>query len=179
MGPAFPRVAAVAVLVLGVLGACGGDESSPTDAGNTYSSGQHEYEITGPGGWLIQDVSPTVVIFKAPPVPGDAFNDYLSVTVDDFKDGPSLEQYFNTGLLAAKESLRDFELIQQEDVRLGDEKSTRINYRGTAGQTKVQLLQAFATRKGKGYLVSFAADDSQFDQFRPAAESALDSFRFS
>lgn len=173
-------VLVVAAVVAASLGACGGDDSPAPGAGNTFSSREHGFAITGPRGWTKGEAAPALVVFRSPQADeSDAFTENVNVTVEDLpSDSVSLRQYRDGALANVRRAITNFRLLEEGDARLGGTAAARISYLGTQGQFQLRFLQVFAVRTAKAYVVTFTAEEPRFEQYRPAAQTAIDSFTF-
>lgn len=126
-----------------------------------------------------------VVMFLAPKDAGSGmFQANLNVTVQSLTEAEAdLDSYVQSMTKKEREMIPEYHLETVEEAELAQNPARRIVFTSKQGHVTVKVVQLstiVSTLTGpKAYAVTFAAEESRFDELWPAAEGIIKSFTIS
>lgn len=169
-------LALLSLLPMAYLAAC----TQPEDGGVSVPSGMKNatagaegYLFFVPDGWLVERVGNVTVA---------SISAYSSVTFSlaVFPSERSAVEYFTASRPDVEQQLSDFALAEDgEKVSVGGVAAVRYVFSGKYVEDKLYHVMQYITKKdGHLYVFTYTANDSEFDSYKTAIETAVGHFRF-
>ena len=98
----------------------------------------------------------------------------------DIKGENAFNEYVQGYVGNLESTLKNYKLVSQDDVKLGEQDAYQIVYESTSddGKSQLRVLQIFAQRGEKVYVASYMADFSSYSYFLTDVEKMISTFQF-
>ncbi|MBI2546006.1 hypothetical protein HYV81_02390 [Candidatus Woesearchaeota archaeon] len=156
------------------------NEAKPAETEFTvYQNSYYKIQMQYPKDWLVKaDEAGIAAVFVPPLKSNDTFAESFNIVVDELSDPLiSLDAYTASALALLKEALPDIEVSNPAEVQLSSSPGRKVVYSSTGPQgNKLRVLQVWTVRNGNAYILSFAADEEEFQNFQKEVQRMVDSF---
>ncbi len=145
-----------------------------------YNNAEFNLNINYPSDWEVQEnFMGTVAIFLSPQEsPTDQFRENLNIVTQDLTQQPmTLDEYFETSIAQIKQLMTDFQQVSSEKVNFLNEEAYSIIYTATQGSFKVKIMQYLYIKDNTAYVVTYSAEEENYNQYISIIEQMLNSFR--
>lgn len=159
------------------------ESSKNTAAANWSSVSRTNYSIKCPSHWIIDTANSKlfgtdVIIFSTLSSTTDKFKENINLIVEDLQgQDVSLEKYVTLATSGIKKIIDDVEIIESATLKQGNREFQKLVFRGTQGDFDLKTIQYYFMSNGNVYVLTFTAENSEFDKYKNEAESILNSFR--
>ena len=174
---------------LGLIAAIAGIFSlllkSPQPSGVTFESYQnslHQLKINYPTNWSRQETpnatTGDVTVFLSPlGSPQDNFREQLSISVENFSSRPmSLGEYSSESIQQIR-NYADANAPAPTMDTLANRRAMKVVYNRKDGNLDLQIMQIWMVRDNRAYVLTYAAQQEQYEQFLPTINNMIRSFQ--
>jgi len=192
-GPMDVRRPAIGLAIGFTLAACGGDaavRSTPSEAPTPTASSDPSvdtrtyegdgYSLSYPASWIPTEPATGFVgvIISAPPAARqDGILPNINVIVEPLRLELSTDEYFLASKQTVGGTFAGFELVDQGRTRIDGQPARWMDYRWDSQGTALRQRQAFQVRDDSGYVITFTASPSAFEEHLGSQLIVEDSFR--
>ena len=147
---------------------------------STYEQSNLGITIKYPQSWQRQDIdnifTKEVVTFLSPLQDKDKFQEKVILSVEDYSG--SLNQSKNDFTKEIKERLSAAKIIQVSSTTLAYKPAFQIIYTGKDEEKDLKLKnwQIWTLQSNKAYIITYTAQQEEYDKFIPAVEEIIKSF---
>ncbi len=135
------------------------------------------YAISYPGTWELNQsgqMGMSFALFSPVKFEGDQFRENVNLVIQDVSShNLDLTGFVNLSENQIKTMIQDGEILESEK---GDD-SHKLVYSGTMGQFKLKFKQYYWVKDGSAYILTFTAEQSEFDNYNEIARQIMDSFQ--
>ena len=159
------------------------EEKKTTVAGYlSYTDADNTVTFQYPPDWTIQEgMSGTKVMFLSPRSgENDLFPENVNLIIQDISQNPITQSQFTMLIIQQIEKTITDSQIQAElsATTLAGQPANKVVYSGKQGQYDLQWNQNWTTKDNKIYIVTYAAQTENYDQYLEQAENIIVSFKF-
>lgn len=140
------------------------------------------YTMDYPSTWHVRELNKIASFYAPLDSPKDKFAENVSVVVEDLsrvEEDVQLIDYHRKGMASAKNSLRDFRVLEEAKTDFKGHEAIAVLYtmtdRGVA--FKIRSLTFFVDKDA--YVLTYSAMQADYDKYFKAAESCIRSIRVS
>lgn len=107
----------------------------------------------------------------------DLFQENINIGIQDLSGlNLTLKQFSDLSCAQLENIITDFQLIAKENAILANNKAEIIIFTGIQGKHRLTWLQVYTLYNEKAYIVTYTADNNDFDRYLPFAISVINSF---
>lgn len=140
------------------------------------------YEISYPPNWEMNTnglMATDFLLFSPVEDEADLFRENVSLLVQDLTGYDlDLERYTKISEEQITMLVTNDILISSERKGTGDNAYQKVIYSGEQGIYELQFEQYYWVRNDKAYVLTFTAEQSEFEKYRKDGEHVLESFKF-
>jgi len=161
----------------------GRDDSNET-ALEVYSEPEQQLKIKYPEDWNPEKINRKNSILKETevarfvgPASGDKLAPEVTITIQEFSEPMSLEEYKNVALREIQE-FSNYQVVSQGATELGNQPDAyKIVYEGENEGQNLQMMQVFALKGDRSaYIITYTAEASEYEDYLTEVEAMIDSF---
>lgn len=105
---------------------------------------------------------------------GDMFRENVNLVIQDLAASPmDLTEYVNVSTKQIRTMILDSEILKSKTIG----NYQQMIYTGTMGQFKLKFLQNYWIDNGKAYILTFTAEQSEYDNYEKVATQIMDTFK--
>ena len=187
------RRPAIGLAIGFTLAACGGDaavRSTPTETPTPTASSDPSvdtrtyegdgYSFSYPASWIPSEPATRLVdvVISAPPAAlQDGVLPNINVVVEPLRLELSTDQYYLASKQIVAGVFAGFELIDQGRTRIDGQPAWWMEYRWDSQGTALRQRQAYQVRGDTGYVITFTAPPSAFEEHLGSQLIVEESFR--
>jgi len=149
----------------------------------TYENSTYGFSIKYPEGWISKEAEANnmnmVVGFLAPGGNMDNPANYVTVQVESLPSNINLDQYTDAITSNLKSSYKDFRLLSQSDVPLGNLPGKEMLYTMSSDGMPYEILLKYTIKDNKAYVLTYYSQEDSYSQFEADARELMGSFEFS
>ena len=109
----------------------------------------------------------------------DTFRENVSLVNQDLKGtNIDLDTYIKLSEKQITSQVKDATIHRSERLKSGDFELHKIVYSGEINGLKLKLLQHYQIKNDKAFVLTFTAEQGQFDKYKLYGQQILNSFRF-
>ena len=145
-----------------------------------YENSARGIRMMYPANWeKLENVMGSIVAFRSPQEgASDRFREGVNVVTEDLPAGVTLDAYTNVSLTQLRNIITDFNLTESSPTTLSGNPAQKIVYTGKQGTYDLKFMQVLCVKGGKGYVISYVAEASEFSAYSQRAQQIIDSFEF-
>jgi hypothetical protein len=179
----------IIVLLLSVTVAAAAAAAAPAGAGAKAAPGAFAvygnpaYGMTAeyPAGWKADEGAAGAVVVFYSPLEGsdDKFSENVNILVEDVSAHPgmTIRKYTETGIAQLASFFTDFRLVDNRRHTVDGRRARLIEYTCRQGEFQLHVLQAMTIADGKAYVLTFTAEEANYERYLPAARRIMESFK--
>lgn len=141
---------------------------------------ESKYSIKYPKDWKLQNpgqMGSEFMIFSPISEPGDKFRENINLLIQNLNGlNLNLEQYTELSENQIKTLISDSKIFENKRQHGKKYDYQKIIYKGTMGELKLKFVQYYWVINNKAYVLTFTAEQNQFDKYLPVAVKIMDSF---
>ncbi len=148
----------------------------------TFTHKHFLYTMDYPAAWHVRELNKIASFYSPLDSPQDKFAENVSVVVEDLshvEEDVQLIDYHRKGMASAKNSLRDFRVLEEAKTDFKGREAIVVLYtmtdRGVA--FKIRSLTFFVDKEV--YVLTYSATQADYDKYFKAAENCIRSIRVS
>lgn len=173
-------VAAALVIPLAADAApLGADGKAAQDAMPVYRNADSGLEAQYPAGWKAVEGLMGAAVFFASPLESkeDKFSENVNIIVEDVSAHPgmTLGKYIERAKAKLAVFITEYSPKDSRDSILSGQPAKLIEYTGRQGVFNLHILQSVTLIDGKAYVVTFTAEEDNYERYLPAAKRIMDS----
>ncbi|MBD3255600.1 MAG: DUF1795 domain-containing protein [Candidatus Lokiarchaeota archaeon] len=138
--------------------------------------------IKYPKDWEINEKElNSIVVFLAPIENGfDHFRENVSIIEIPISSSFFLfEEYVNSSIFQLKQSILNFQLIKKKKTKISKKKVIKIVFSGKKRGINIKILQCYFLTIDHLFLLTYTAQNSEYDEYRKAIKKMIKSFEIS
>lgn len=168
-------VARLSILVV-ALGFVFGSVASTVIAQQTYHNEKYGFSIQPPSGWTVDEsgLMGTAVIFIGPTK--EDFTVNINILVEDAQ-GMTLDEYISASKPQLSQILTNYQLVSEGSKVIGGLDTYALVYTHTMGVFDLEVKQVALLEDDKAYVITFTALQSNYDEYLPAFEASVETFK--
>lgn len=136
-----------------------------------------EFSISYPGTWELNQsgqMGMAFALFSPLKFEGDNFRENVNLIKQDISSlNMNLDGFVGTSENQIRTMMQDGTILESERA----EDYHKIVYTGTMGQFKLKFKQYYWVLEGNAYVLTFTAEQSEFDNYAEIARQIMDSFK--
>jgi hypothetical protein len=182
MNKLFTALLLAAALALPVPAAAApADAAAKTAQGAfaVYENQAYSLKLEYPSTWkAAEGAAGAIVVFLSPlESKEDLFSENVNVLTEDLSAHPTLtvEGYAEIGIAKLPMYITDYKHIGTRKHTLSGLPAQIIEYTGRQGVFQIHILQAMTIADKKAYVVTFTAEEANYERYLPAARRIIDS----
>jgi len=111
------------------------------------------------------------------PASGDKLAPEVTITIQEFSEPMSLEEYKNLALREIQD-FSNYQVVSQGATELGNQPDAyKIVYEGENEGQNWQMMQVFALKGDRSaYIITYRAEASEYEDYLTEVEAMIDSF---
>jgi len=118
------------------------------------------------------------IIFAKLESPEDAFRENVNLIVQDLKGMDlNLDKYTQLSEEQVKTMVTNSKLIESKRIKTDKDEYHIINYTGDQGMYHLHFEQWYRVLNDKAYVLTFTAEQSQYERYQSFCETVMNSFR--
>ncbi len=145
-----------------------------------YSNPAHGITAEYPAGWkAAEGLMGAIVSFRSPlEAGGDRFSENVNILWEDVSAQPGLTvaRYAEAGIAQLALMITDFRLLDNRRHTMDGRRARLIEYTGRQGVFQIHVLQAMTIAGGKAYVLTFVAEEADYERYLPVARRIMDTF---
>ncbi|MEP1034221.1 hypothetical protein [Ekhidna sp.] len=134
------------------------------------------FSIKYPGTWELNQsgqMGMSFALFSPVKFDGDQFRENVNLVVQDISSyNMDLTDFVNLSKNQIKTMIQDGNILESE----GTEDYQKIIYTGTMGQFKLMFKQHYWINGSNAYILTFTAEQSEYDNYAEISRQIMDSF---
>jgi serine/threonine protein kinase len=147
----------------------------------TYQSSAHQFKIKYPEKWEKQElqnpVINDVVVFIAPKKnTADAYQEQITVSIEDLPKPMSLDEYNQSSLQQIKTNFTDVKILEETPKTIANHRGYTVVFDDKDGQTNTKKMQTWTLMDNKAYVITYTAEKSEYSDYLKTAENMMNSF---
>ncbi len=153
-----------------------------TDGFATYTNADYGISMDYPSAWTVDDTSGVVAVAFSSPLESsqDRFHESVNVAMNDLSgQGMDMEAYTTLLLEQVSAAYPDAVITEAKDAALDGNPARMIVFDFQGRYGKLKSMQSWAIKDEIAYVVTYTAEESKFDDYRPTAEKMMQSFGIS
>jgi serine/threonine-protein kinase len=167
-----------------VLSACSSPSGAPVksvtiDGWKAYEKGNFNFQY--PADWDLDEsgqMGTSFFLFSRLDSDSDDFKENINLLIQDVGAHQiDLDKFVKLSEDQIKRIVTHSNLIESKRVERDGQSYQMMNYTGDQGQFHLHHLQYYFVEDGKAYILTFTAEQDQFEKFKVTAEKILASFR--
>lgn len=174
------NITGLLILILHFAG-CGQDVEDQTILESWESLAEDNYSIRYPEAWRLdqsQQMGTKFILFSPLSSEEDQFKENVNLIVQDLAAYDlDLDQYVKLSEDQVKTLIAEGNILSSERVKRDDGEFHKLIYTGKQGDFDLKFEQYFWLEDKEAYVLTFTAEEEQFDGYKATAEKILDSFR--
>ena len=178
----FTALLVAAALVMPSVAAAappGADGKTAQEATPVYRNADYGLEAQYPAGWkAVEGLMGTAVVFASPlESKEDKFSENVNIIVEDVSAHPgmTLGKYIERAKAKLAVFITEYSPKDSRDSILAGQPAKMIEYTGRQGVFNLHILQAVTLVNGKAYVVTFTAEEGNYERYLPAAKRIIES----
>lgn len=179
MNKLFTALLLAAALALPLPAAAAPADAAKTENFAVYENQTPSLKMEYPATWKAAEGAAGAIVAFLSPLESkeDFFRENVNVLAEDLSAHPTLTVDGYTGLGIAKLPMyiTDFKLIGTRRHTLSGLPAQIIEYTGRQGVFQIHILQAMTIADKKAYVVTFTAEEANYERYLPAAKRIIDS----
>jgi len=142
-----------------------------------YVNRTHGFSINPPSGWTVDESGAfgTVVIFYGPVMPETGGK--ININIVAGTTNLTLDQYVSAGKLQLASSLTNYHLVSEGSRNIGGLDGYELVGTFTQGAFNFKNKQVIFVERGRGYIITFTALPTNYDNYLPTLEESLQTFK--
>ncbi|MFN6471541.1 MAG: protein kinase domain-containing protein [Nostoc sp. SerVER01] len=147
-----------------------------------YENLTYEIKIKYPPTWSLKEIGQNntnttdVAKFLSPKKNVDkSYQNDLTIEIQDLKQPISLDEYTNSRVNEITQFLADAKIEQSRLTQLANRPAHEVVYSGKEDKYTVKRKAIWTLRNNKAYIITYAAEESQYDDLLKTAEQMIDS----
>ena len=150
----------------------------PVSTYNAYSNNSYNFQMKYPAAWDVEEgVMGTAVFFLSPlSGPYDQFRENVNIIVEDVSAHPGLtvDDYEIVSIDELARTITDFTIIERGRRIVSGRPARTLEFTGTQGIYQVRFLQVYTIIAGRAFVITYTAEDSQYQIYLPAVTRMID-----
>lgn len=147
-----------------------------------YENSVDGIEMKYPKNWILQDIKDTftgeVANFLSPPKSGsNTFQAELNVEIQTLKQPISLAEYTNSKVNEITQFLTNAKIHESHSNTLANYPGHAVVYTGKQEQYSVKRMAVWTLKNNKAYIITYTAEESQYDEFLNTAQAMINSLK--
>ncbi|TAG12101.1 MAG: DUF1795 domain-containing protein [Oscillatoriales cyanobacterium] len=147
----------------------------------SYQSSTHQFKIKYPEKWEKQElqnpVINDVVVFIAPKKnTADAYQEQITVSIEDLPKPMSLDEYNQSSLKQIKTNFTDVKILEENPKTIANHRGYTVVFDDKDGQTNTKKMQTWTLMNNKAYVITYTAEKSEYSDYLKTAENMMNSF---
>lgn len=142
---------------------------------------KYGFSIKYPSTWEKKEkLKDIIVVFLAPlENESDKFRENLSLMISNlFTQTIDLYDYVNFSIDQLREAILDFRLFEKTQTKIAKIPAYKIVYSGKRKQLNIKIMQYYAIKKNKVYLITYTAKKDKFELYFKIIKKIIKSFSF-
>ncbi|MBW4641659.1 MAG: protein kinase [Goleter apudmare HA4340-LM2] len=149
---------------------------------STYENPRYSIQIQYPLSWKVQPIGDTftgdVVKFWLSPINSTKKPLVeVNINVENVKDSTSLEGYTNISVNEITQFFTDVVILDSHATKLSDFPAHQVIYSGKEEGYNVKRMAVWTLRNNKAYIITYKAEESQYDKHLQTAQQMIDSLK--
>lgn len=159
--------------------------AAPADTGDktekfaVYENQTYSLKMEYPSTWkAAEGVAGAIVVFLSPlESKEDKFSENVNIIVEDVSAHPgmTLGKYIELAKAKLAVFITEYSPKDSRDSILSGQPAKMIEYTGRQGVYNLHILQTVTLIDGKAYVVTFTAEEANYERYLPAAKRIIDS----
>ncbi len=178
----FTALLVAAALIMPAAAAAappGADGKTAQAATLVYRNADYGLEARYPASWkAVEGLMGTAVIFASPlESKEDKFSENVNIIVEDVSAQPGLTlgKYIERAKAKLAVFITEYSPKDSRDLILSGQPAKMIEYTGRQGVFDLHILQAVTLINGKAYVVTFTAEEANYERYLPDARRIIES----
>ena len=150
----------------------------PVSTYNAYSNKSYNFQMKYPTAWDVEEgVMGTAVFFLSPlSGPGDEFRENVNIIIEDVSAHPGLtaDDYEAVSIDELARTITDFTVIERGRRIVSGRPARTLEFTGTQGMYQIRFLQVYAVSAGRAFVITYTAEDNQYQRYLPAITRMID-----
>ena len=160
---------------------CGQDVADQTIPKSWKSLTENNYSLRYPEAWTLdqsQQMGTKFILFSPLSSAEDQFKENVNLIVQDLEAYDlNLDQYVALSEDQVETLIAEGNILSSERMKRDDSEFHKLIYTGKQGDFDLEFEQYFWLENKKAYILTFTAEEDQFEAYQATAEKILDSFR--
>lgn len=149
---------------------------------STYENPRYSIQIQYPVSWKVQPIGDTftgdVVKFWLPPTDSTKKSiAEVNINVENVKDPISLEGYTNISVNEITQFFTDARILDSHATKLSEFPAHQVIYSGKEEGYNVKRMAIWTLINNKAYIITYKAEESQYDKHLQTAQKMIESLR--
>lgn len=144
-----------------------------------YENQTYSFKMEYPSTWKAAEGAAGAIVAFLSPLESkeDFFSENVNVLAEDLSAHPTLtvEGYAELGIAKLPMFITDFKLIGTRKHTLSGLPTQIIEYTGRQGVFQIHILQAMTIANKKAYVLTFTAEEANYERYLPAAKRIIES----
>lgn len=153
--------------------------ASPSET-RTYASEAGGFSFSYPASWRASAPATGLVdvIVAAPSDGGDGFAPNINVVIEPLRVDLDAEGYLEASLSTIRSVFNRFELLDRGGISIDGQAAAWIEYEWVTNGRKIRQRQAYLTRGDDGFVITFSATPTTYDEHLGSQHLVESTFRF-
>jgi PsbP len=139
------------------------------------------YQVQYPNSWRLDTshmMGTEFFLFAPTDNATDAFSENVNAMVQDFGgQSVSFEEYKEVTEKQLADFATDAKILESKIIKTSSKEFYRITYTMTQGKFQLKMTSICFIKNGKGYLLTFTAEVSNYDKYKSKCDEILGSFK--
>jgi serine/threonine-protein kinase len=145
----------------------------------TYNNVLNKFKIDYPNNW-VQKNNVNAILFCSPKEDDkDNFQENVNILLQDLSAHPmNLEEYADITKKQVAENVGSSAMLSIKDVIFSGRKSKEISFNLNLSGKDLKVRQFVFIKENIAYLLTYTAEQSQFEKYKDISTKVMNSFRF-
>jgi hypothetical protein len=143
---------------------------------------KEDTQFNYPSGWKLDTsavMGTTWVVFSPLKDNNDKFRENVNLLVQDLTgQNFDLDKYTQLSVSQISQMMTDGKVFESTRMKSGNGDYQKVIFSATQGKFKLKFEQYYFVKSDKAYVLTYTAEQTEFDAYKPTGEQILNSFIF-